>query len=152
MRAQTVSENLNFNREGTPYEKLGIGKNGIKRALLNNPPPEVDSMFWDDARSWFELNVPSEFLEDLEYNESDPLSPRDYYGFDDDFYLEEHDEIDYDEFHNDFKRTGKTKSKPNKNRASTFRWEEGALPDGTKVIKWSSGLTSGYIAHKDWLK
>ena len=26
MKAQLVYENLNFNREGTPYEKLGIGK------------------------------------------------------------------------------------------------------------------------------
>lgn len=149
MRAKPI----NFNRQGNPYDKIGIGRGtmGIKKALLENPPPEVDSMEWDASREWFEKSCPTEFLEDIDYVESDPLSPGDYYGFDDDYYLEENeDDIDPDEFHNDFEATGPMKSRPSP-AGGTFFWQEGELPDGTKVVKYSVGLTSGYIAHEDWI-
>ena len=147
------AKSINFNREGNPYDKIGIGRGtmGIKKALLENPPPEVDSMEWDGSREWFEKSCPKEFLEDIDYVESDPLSPGDYYGFDDDYYLEENeDDIDPDEFHEDFESTGRRKSKPSP-AGGTFFWQEGELPDGTKVVKYSVGLTSGYIAHQDWI-
>lgn len=146
MKAKTID----FNREGTPYEKLGIGRKGIKKALLDNPPPEVDSIGWDASREWFENSCPKEFLEDIEYNESDPLSPRDYYGFDEDYYLEEHPEIDDEEFNKDFIPTYNEDREPSP-AGGTFVWQEGELPDGTKVFKYMVGLTSGYIAKKDWI-
>jgi hypothetical protein len=145
MRAQTV----NFNREGTPYDKLGIGHHGIKRALLNSPIV-VDSMEGDSMIEWIQNSyMPKEFLEDLEYNQSDPLAFTDYLVFDEDWYLENEvgEEVDYDEFQADFKPSGQRKS-----FGKGFSYQKGNLPDGSKVIHYIDGLGSGYIAHKDWLK
>jgi hypothetical protein len=147
MRAKSI----NFERGQDPKRAMGLGHKGIKKALLENPPPKVDSMEWDGTRDWFENNVPDEFLEDIQYNESDPLAPSDYYSFDDDYYLEENEDIDYDDFHSDFKALGKSKSRPSK-KGGSFIWKRGVLPDGTKVVRFQVGLTSGYIAHKDWMK
>ena len=149
MRAQTV----NFERTGTPYEKLGIGRHSIRRALLNNPTT-VDSMHGDWTRGWFENDLPEAFLEDLEYEHSDPLAFTDYYSFDDDYYLETEipDQEDYDDFYSDFKGTGPVISLPRKSGGGVVYWQPGVLPDGSKVIKYSDGMSSGYIAKKDWLK
>lgn len=148
MRAQTVSENLNFNREGTPYEKLGIGHHGIKKALVANPIT-VDSMEGDAMRDWLNGYLPEEFLKELDYDQSDPLAFTDYLAFDEDWYLENEvgDEVDYDEFQADFKS-----SNPRKTFGKGFGYQKGSLPDGTKVLHYIDGLGSGYIAKKDWLK
>ncbi len=149
MRAKFVNENINFNREGTPFEKLGIGHHGIKKALLSSPII-VDTMEGDATREWFEKNYfPEEFMEALDYNISDPLAFTDYYAFDEDYYLENEvgEEVDYDEFQADFKPTGEKRNFP-----KSFQFQEGVLPDGTKVIHYIDGLGSGYMAKKDWLK
>lgn len=144
MRAQ----NVNFNREGTPFEKLGIGRHGIKRALLDNPI-KLDTMEGDGMRDWLNGSLPEDFLETIEYNQSDPLSFTDYLIFDVDYYLENEapEEVDYDEFRNDFTPTGKRINFP-----KGFQYQEGVLPDGSKVIYFIDGLGSGYMARKEWLK
>ena len=144
MRAQTV----NFNREGTPYDKLRIGHHGIKRALLANPVI-ADSMGGDAMRDWLNGYLPEKFIEAIDYDQSDPLAFTDYLAFDEDWYLENEvgEEVDYDEFQEDFKPSGLTKSFGN-----GFSFQNGNLPDGSKVIHYIDGLGSGYIAKKDWLK
>ena len=142
------AKHVNFNREGTPYEKLGIGHKGIKKALIDNPPPKVDSVEWDAMRDWME-NAPDRFKTAIEFNNNDPLALRDYYSFDDDYYLENagiDGILDVDEFHADFSPTGTWRAVGN-----GWNFQPGTLPDGTKVIKYQVGLVSGYIAHKDWL-
>jgi len=153
MRAKTVNENIEFKREGTPYEKMGIGHHGIKRALLNNPI-KADSMEGDAMRDW--LPRVSDFWEAIDYNPDDPLSFTDYYSFDEDYYLEEiaPEETDYDKFQEDFKATEKRitlKRNPIK-QVGSFSYQKGVLPDGSKVIHYIDGLGSGYIAKKEWLK
>ena len=147
MRAKLVEESIKFKREGTPYEKLNIGHHGIKRALLNNPI-KADSMEGDAMRYGLEKD-PLEFLKAIDFNYSDPLAFTDYYSFDEDWYLENEapPEVDYDEFQADFKPTG---DKYNFSRG--FQYQEGILPDGSKVIHYIDGLGSGYIAKKEWLK
>jgi hypothetical protein len=150
MRAKTI----NFNREGTPYEKLGIGRHGIKRALLNNPTV-LDSPQADGLRDWIN-NLPEEIQEVLNYDPIDPLAFTDYLGFDEDYYLEnEAPEVDYDEFHADFSPTQSKKSATRNIDKSMHRtsvqYQIGKLPDGSKVMHYSDGMGSGYIAHKKWL-
>jgi len=150
MRAKTVD----FNREGTPFEKLGIGHHGIKRALLKNPVI-LDSIEGDGLRDWMN-NLPEKLKEVLEYEE-DPLAFTDYYGFDEDYYLEnEAPEVDYDEFHLDFNPIESKKSVQRDREEGMHRtsvqYQIGKLPDGSKVIHYWDGMGSGYIAKKDWLR
>ena len=151
MRAKTV----NFDRSGTPYEKLGIGHYGIKRALLSQPKAEVDTIEGDASRDWFEKGgLPDEFKEEIDYSDGDPLAFTDYIGFDEDYFIENElpEHIDSDEFLGEFKPTGSKKNSRNKNGWGTFQWQWGILPDGTKLVHYIDGLNSGFLAHKDWLK
>ena len=143
MRAQTV----NYNREGSPYDKLGIGRHGIRHALLSSSA-KIDSQEADGQRRWLEESHP-DIQELLEFNPDDPLAFTDYYGFDDDWYLEEiaPEWVDYDEFHNDWYYTG-----PDAWGKHGAHFKMGKLQDGSKVAYYQEGLGSGYIAKKEWLK
>jgi len=155
MRAKKVFENTQFQRGQDPYDALNIGHFGIKRALLSQGFPKVDSMEGDAQRDWFKNGgCPDDFLEEIEYNSSDPLAFTDYAGFDEDYYIENElpEEIDSDEFLAEFEPVGSKRRQANKNKWGTFEWQEGRLPDGTRVYRYVDGMNSGFIAHKDWLK
>ena len=141
MRAKTV----NFDRDASPYEKLGLGRHTIKKALLQHPIT-ADSMEGDAMRDWFRESP--EIWSWLDYNTGDPLAFTDYYSFDEDWHLENEapESTDYDKFQEDFKSGGRGI------KAGRITLDIGKLPDGSKVIHYIDGLGSGYIAKKDWLK
>jgi hypothetical protein len=152
MRAKTV----NFDRSGDPLTKMGIGHFGIKRALLDNPVI-LDSPYGDAAREWMN-ELPVEIQEALDYNPSDPLAFTDYFGFDEDYYLENEvpESVDTDEFQAEFRSISRKKtvqrSAVKSMHRTSVQYEIGKLPDGSKVIRYVDGMGSGYIAKKDWLK
>jgi len=157
MRAKKVYENISFERGQDPYDALQIGRHGIKRALISQGLPKVDSMEGDGMREWLK-DLPDEIQEVLDYNPSDPLAFTDYYGFDEDYYIENElpDDVDIDEFQDDFSPIGPKKTVARGSGRSLHRttvtYQIGRLPDGSKVIRYLDGMGSGYIAHKDWLK
>jgi hypothetical protein len=155
MRAKRVFENTEFRRDGNAYDKLGIGHHGIKKAILSQGFPEIDSMEGDSSREWFQNGgLPEEFLEEIDYNPSDPLAFTDYTGFDEDWYIENElpDHVDPEEFLEEFKSIGQIKKVSNRNAWGAFQWQEGRLPDGTRIYRYVDGMNSGFLVKKDWLK
>jgi hypothetical protein len=148
MRALRIFEKLDFKRGQDPKRAMKIGHKGILKALLDNPPPEVDSFEFDATRDWMN-GLSNEIKELIEYSDKDPLAVRDYYGFDEDSYIEsiEDESIDHDSLDRDFKSLGIIAKGKNEAKFSL-----GKLPDGTKVAKYWDGMGSGYIAHKNWIK
>jgi hypothetical protein len=155
MRAKKVFETANFKRGGDIYDTLGIGHHGIKKAILLQGFPEVDSMEGDSSREWFQNGgIPPDFLEEIEYNPSDPLSFTDYAGFDEDWYIENElsEHVDSEEFLAEFQPVGPKKRQANTNKWGTFIWQEGRLPDGTRVYHYQDGMNSGFLSKREWLK
>lgn len=155
MRAKKVFETAKFQRGGDIYDTLGIGHHGIKKAILSQGFPEVDSMEGDSSREWFQKGgLPPDFLEEIEYSPSDPLAFTDYAGFDEDWYIENElpDHVDPEEFLAEFQPVGPKKRQANTNKWGTFIWQEGRLPDGTRVYHYQDGMNSGFLSKKEWLK
>jgi len=155
MRAKKVFETAKFQRGGDIYDTLGIGHHGIKKAILSQGFPEVDSMEGDSSREWFQKGgLPPDFLEEIEYNPSDPLAFTDYAGFDEDWYIENElpEHVDSEEFLAEFQPVGPKKRQANTNKWGTFIWQEGKLPDGTRVFHYQDGMASGFLSKKEWLK
>jgi len=155
MRAKRVFENVKFQREGDIYDTLGIGHHGIKKAILSQGFPKVDTMEGDASRDWFKNGgIPAEFLEEIDYNPADPLAFTDYAGFDEDWYIENKlpDHVDPEEFLAEFQPTGPKRQMSNTNKWGAFQWQEGRLPDGTRIYHYVDGMNSGFIVRKDWLK
>jgi len=155
MRAKKVFESISFERGQDPYDALQIGHFGIKRALLSQGQPKVDSMEGDSMREWLQ-GLPEELHEVLDYDPYDPLAFTDYYGFDEDWYIENElpEEVDPEEFQADFSPEGskKTLQRNLSQHRTSVTYQIGRLPDGSKVVHYIDGMGSGYIAHKDWLK
>lgn len=155
MRAKKVFETAKFQRGGDIYDTLGIGHHGIKKAILSQGFPEVNSMEGDSQRDWLEKGgLPLEFLEDIEYDSKDPLAFTNYAGFDEDWYIENElpDHVDPDEFLDEFEPVGIKRSMSNTNKWGLFKWQEGRLPDGTKIYHYEDGMNSGFLVKKEWLK
>ena len=150
MKAQFISENLNFERGQKPYDSMGIGKYRdqlIKTALRTNPHSAED----DWSREWLESKLNTNLAEELEHNKYDPLSHTDISSFELDYWIEIHPspEIDIDDFMAEFMPVG------NRRRPSVsggLNLQPGILPDGSKVIYFEGGLTSGFAARNEWLK
>ena len=155
MKAQFVYEKLGFERGQDPKDAMQLGHWGIKKALLAQPQSKVDTMEGDNEREWWETGgIPTQFKEEIGYNDSDPLAFTDFVGFDEDYYMEEElpEWVDQDEFLGEFKPTGPKKAMPNTRGWGTFQYQRGGLPDGSIVYHYVDGMGSGFLTRRDWLK
>ena len=151
MRAQFVNENIRFERGQDPKYSMGIGDWSIKRALLDQNEVHPGDVEYDAQRDWWTNGgIPREFLTEVGYQGD----PSEFIGFDEDYYMESElpEEIDADEFMEDFSPVESKKSRPNTNGWGTFQWLKGELPDGSVIYHYVDGMGSGFIARKDQLK
>ena len=152
MRALKVFEYMNFTREGTPLEKLDIGRRSklLKALEFMNTGEQGDQLDEETAKEWITLNT--NMADALNYNDKDPNDWKNIWSIETDSYCEEYapDNVDYEVLENEFIPTSKwIQGKPS---SGEYQIRFGTIK-GTnyKVIEYSSSGTSGYIARKKWL-
>ena len=143
--SRLVKESLDFNREGSPYKKMGIGKNfKIKDALDQTRKENQNYKYFIE---WIKENPT---LEKALIFKDDGKDVHNILYFDEDWYCYEQNEdpsVDPESLKKEFILIKRLPTSPGE-----INLEEGQLQDGSKLFYYFNSAMSGYITRKEWLK